>query len=151
MGIATKAEVLEALKESREKEEPSYELIEMVQEYFNLRGKIDRIFDHHISSEDILDEDDYDEIDFWDDELLHVQWQLYGRCGDYDYFDEYFPIEHLWSDEWEADVKEQIKIRKEREERERKERERRAAEALERRERETLRKLLAKYPDEARS
>ena len=153
MAIATKEEVQEALAESRKDDKMTRDLAEIIMNYWDLRRKFDPDYDHgYIDVGELADEDDGDATaDFYDDDWITLQWQVSGRCGDYDYYTETFPIEHLWSDDWEEQARAQVEAKKEREERERQERLKRQAEAREKRERETLRKLLKKYPDEART
>jgi len=152
MAIATEQEVREALAESNKDQKATRELIDIIQEYVDLRSNFDPDYDHgYIDIEELADDDEDGNLDFYEADFITIQWKQYGRCGDYDYFYESFPIEHLWSDDWEADARAQAEAKREREERERQARIKRQAEAQERREREQLRTLLRKYPDEARS
>ena len=152
MAIATEQEVREALAESRKADKATWDLINIIQEYVDLRAKFDPDYDHgYIDIEELADDDEDGSLDFHEADFITLQWKQYGRCGDYDYYYESFPIEHLWSDDWEADARAQAEAKKEREEREREAYRKRQAEAQERREREQLRTLLRKYPDEARS
>ena len=152
MAIATEQEVREALHESNKDQKATRELTNIIQEYVDMRSKFDPDYDHgYIDIEELADDDEDGSIDFYEADFITIQWKQYGRCGDYDYFYETFPIEHLWSDGWEEDARVQAKERKEREAREHEERIKKAAEAQEQREREQLRTLLRKYPDEVRS
>jgi len=153
MAIATKQEVLQALKESREKDEATWELTDMIQDYVDLRSEFDPDYDHgYINISNLADDDEDGSLDFHDEDgWITIEWKEYGRCGDYDYYTETFDIEDLWSDEWETKARAEAKEKKEREERERQRVAKRLAEQRERREREQLRALLKKYPDEAQN
>ncbi len=151
MAIATKAEVMEALAESRKDDKMTRELIDIIQEYVDLRCKFDPDYDHGYIDVDELADDHDGSLDFYEADFITLQWQQYDRCGDYDYYYESFPIEHLWSDNWETDARAQAEAKKEQEKQKREAEKKRMAEAQEKRERDQLRKLLVKYPDEART
>lgn len=148
MAIATKEEVQEALKESREREDATIDLINMIEKYIEIRDRIDSKFDG-VSAWELSDSNNDDgDIDFYGDDSITLEWTVQDRCGYHEYHTETFPIEHLWSDEWENEIRAEIKVRKEREARERAERKRKEAERKERNERARLRLLAQRYPDE---
>jgi len=103
---------------------------------------------YSLDSEWGIDEcDGVNSIDVYSDEIT-LQWSESDRCGDDEYYQRSFPLEHLWAPGWRSAIEaEGVKKKAEREAKRLADLER-LRKQTEERERAKLRELMVKYPDE---